>query len=93
MDQIDTAQSGVADEIIQGLLASLITILVEHPDQEDACQFGQDMYEDLRKWDRVFAGGSDSKLSELVSSIARSPKRRKQEVHIVSMPTIIAEQH
>ncbi|KAF9143395.1 hypothetical protein BGX30_000549 [Mortierella sp. GBA39] len=78
-DQIDAVQSGVADEIIQGLLADIIAILVEHPVQGGVGQFGQEIYGDLRRWDQLFTGGSGSKLSELLSSVERSPKRRKHE--------------
>lgn len=79
-NQIDTVQSGVADEIIQGLLADVITILVEHSVQGDVRQFEQEIYGELRRWDQLFTGGSGSKLSELLSSVVRSPKRRKHEV-------------
>ncbi|KAF8945431.1 hypothetical protein BGZ47_002626, partial [Haplosporangium gracile] len=78
-DQIDVIQSGVADEIIQGFLVGVITILVEHPIQGDDSQFGQEICEDLKRWDRLFTGGSGSKISELLSSVARPSKRRKHE--------------
>ncbi|OAQ24943.1 hypothetical protein K457DRAFT_141470 [Linnemannia elongata AG-77] len=77
--QIDEVQSGVADEIIQGLLADVIAILVEHPVQGEVPQFGEEIYGDLRRWDHLCAGGSGSKLSELLSSVERSAKRRKHE--------------
>ncbi|KAF9134051.1 hypothetical protein BGW39_008270 [Mortierella sp. 14UC] len=79
--QVETTQTGVADEIIQGLLADIITTLIEHPAQgegKQSCQFAQEIYEDIERWDQ-FSIGSGSKLSELLSSIARNPKRRKQE--------------
>lgn len=81
-DQIHPVQSGVADEIIQGLLADVIAILVEHPIQREVYQFGQEICGDLRRWDQLFTGGSGSKLSELLSLDERSPKRRKHEVPI-----------
>lgn len=81
-DQIDAVQSGVADEIIQGLLADVISILVGHSVQGEVLQFEQEIYRDLRRWDQLFTGGSGSKLSELLSSVERSPKRRKHEVPI-----------
>ncbi|KAK3814628.1 MAG: hypothetical protein J3R72DRAFT_480506 [Linnemannia gamsii] len=80
-DQVSTTQTGIADEIIQGLLSDIITILMEHPVQgegREGGQFVQEIYEDVRRWDQ-FCTASGSKLSELLSSIARNPKRRKQE--------------
>ncbi|KAG0375424.1 hypothetical protein BGX24_009133 [Mortierella sp. AD032] len=80
-DQVSTTQTGIADEIIQGLLSDIITILMEHPVQgegREGGQFVQEIYEDVRRWDQ-FCTASSSKLSELLSSIARNPKRRKQE--------------
>ncbi|KAG0277483.1 hypothetical protein BGZ95_005881 [Linnemannia exigua] len=80
-DQVDTTQTAVADEIIQGLLADIITILTEHPVQgegEEGGQFVQEIFEDVRRWDQ-FCTASGLKISEQLSSIVRTPKRRKQE--------------
>ncbi|KAF9140069.1 hypothetical protein BG015_001802 [Linnemannia schmuckeri] len=78
-DRIDVVQLGFADEIIQGLLADVIAILVEHPIQGDDSQFGQEIYEDLKRWDQLFTGGSGFKLSKLLSPVVRPPKRKKHE--------------
>ncbi|KAG0297065.1 hypothetical protein BGZ96_007766 [Linnemannia gamsii] len=75
-DQTDATQSGVADEIIQGLLASLITILVEHPDQDDACQFEQDI---LRRDAELVAKRSQSNSTSQKSRTQKSPNSNHQE--------------
>ncbi|KAG0214324.1 hypothetical protein BGX33_002249 [Mortierella sp. NVP41] len=78
-DQDDSStHPGVADEIIQGLLADIIAILVEHPSVEGECDFAQDIYEDLRRWDQLFTGFG-TKLSELLPASARSPKRKRTQ--------------
>ncbi|KAF9903759.1 hypothetical protein EC991_003407 [Linnemannia zychae] len=79
-DQVKAAQTRVADEIIQGLLADIITILVEHPNIGEGgdSPFEQNIHEDIKRWDQSFSGSS-SKLSELLSSKTRTLKRRKQE--------------
>jgi len=77
-EQVDAVQSGVADEIIRGFLANVVTILVEHSIEEE-CNFALEIYDDLKRWDQLISGSS-TKLSELLSSITRPPKRRKAQV-------------
>ncbi|KAF9931863.1 hypothetical protein FBU30_009443 [Linnemannia zychae] len=70
-------QSQVADEIIQGVLVEIITILTNHSSLEENSSI-QEMYDDLAKWDKWMVG-SGPKLSELVPLAERSSKRRRHE--------------